>query len=100
MILRRLTLPLVFLFCVSAAMSAHACTVCDSLTAHKVRAGIFNEHFLQTLLLVTCPLPLFAAAVGLLHFAMPDISERGIRASAVPVATRKAPSPRAAELRP
>ena len=52
------------------AVTAHACTVCNSRTGHQVRAGLFNGHFLQTCLLVLAPFPLLAAVVGLLHWAM------------------------------
>ena len=52
---------------------AHACTVCDSHTAHRVRAGIFNGHFLHTVWLIAIPFPVFAIAIGLLHFGMPDL---------------------------
>lgn len=58
----------------SAASAAHACTVCDSLAAHRVRAGIFNGHFLHTLLLVAAPFPTFAAVTWLLYAAMPDLA--------------------------
>ncbi len=50
------------------AVTAHACTVCNSRAGHQIRAGIFNGHFLQTCLLVVAPFPLFALAVLLLHW--------------------------------
>ncbi len=54
--------------------AAHACTVCDSPTGRQVRAGLLNGHFLHTLAVVLAPVPVFAAAVGLLHFGMPDLA--------------------------
>ncbi|MGI4829080.1 MAG: hypothetical protein ACRYFU_12940 [Janthinobacterium lividum] len=62
------------LFFAGFASTARACTVCDSLTAHRVRAGIFNGHFLHTFSLVAAPFPLFAIAICLLHFGMPDLT--------------------------
>ena len=56
-----------------ASTAAHACTVCNSRTAHQVRAGIFNGHFLHMLLLIAAPFPVFAAVILLLHFGMPDL---------------------------
>lgn len=59
---------------VLSAISAHACTVCDSPTGHQVRAGLFNGHFLHMLLITALPFPLFALAVLLVHFGMPDLA--------------------------
>ena len=58
---------------VSTALHAHACTVCQSATGHQVRAGLFNGHFLHTLLLVLAPFPVFAALVGVLAAGFPQI---------------------------
>ena len=56
-----------------AVRSAHACTVCDSANGKALRAGLFNGHFLHTLLLVLAPAPVFALVAVLVHHAMPDI---------------------------
>lgn len=58
----------------SSSVAARACTVCDSPTGHQVRAGLFNGHFLQTLLLVAAPFPVMAVAVWLLHMSLPDLA--------------------------
>lgn len=56
-----------------AARSAHACTVCDSANGKALRAGLFNGHFLHTLLLVLAPAPVLALGALLLHRLMPDL---------------------------
>ncbi len=67
-ILRRAA-PSLLLF---ASSSAHACTVCDSPAGRSLRAGIFNGHFLATLLAVALPVPVFAAAVAVIHISLPN----------------------------
>lgn len=72
--LRRFVSACTLLFSASAA---HACTVCDSQNGHALRAGLFNGHFLHTLLLVLAPAPVTAGIVALLHLAMPDLESAG-----------------------
>ncbi len=55
--------------------SAHACTLCDSRNGQQLRAGLFDGHFLSTLLFIAAPVPVFVGAVMILHLAMPDLSE-------------------------
>lgn len=64
---------------------AHACTVRDSPNGHQLRAGLFSPSFLHILLLVAAPVPVFAAALLLLHFGMPDLhaSEPGLATAPV-----------------
>ena len=52
---------------------AHACTVCNSHAGMEVRAGIFDGHFVRTLVLVALPFPVLGLAVGMLHFGMPEL---------------------------
>lgn len=52
---------------------ARACTVCDSPNGHALRAGLFNGHFLHTLLLVAAPVPVLIALVAFLYLGMPDL---------------------------
>jgi len=59
----------------SASSTAHACTVCDSATAHSVRAGIFNGHFLSTLLLVMLPGIVLTAAAPLVALVVPPLDD-------------------------
>ena len=60
-----------------AVRSAHACTVCDSVNGRALRAGLFNGHFLHTLLLVLAPAPVFVLVTALVHHAMPDLLLEG-----------------------
>ncbi len=61
--------------CISlqAWASAHACTVCDSPNGQALRAGLFNGHFLHTLLLVMAPVPILLAAAVVSSFFLPDL---------------------------
>ncbi len=61
---------------------AHACTVCGTSTGRQVRAGIFDGHFLHTLLLVALPFPAFALAVAAVHLGMPELDTKVRSASA------------------
>lgn len=60
-------------FLTGLASTAHACTVCDSQNGHALRAGLFNGHFLHTLLIVAAPVPILVGLVTVLHFGMPDL---------------------------
>ena len=57
------------------AASAGACPVCDSLTGEQVRAALFDEHFLRTLLLVLLPFPVLGGAVVATYLGVPDLHE-------------------------
>jgi hypothetical protein len=70
--------PTRFFFTIAAALcswTAHACTVCDSRNGQQLRAGLFDGHFMHTLLLIAAPAPVLVATVLLLHLAMPDLPE-------------------------
>jgi hypothetical protein len=69
----RRTLSFVGVFVATGA--AHACTVCDSQNGQALRAGLFDGHFAQTMLLVAAPIPVLVAAVALLYLLMPDLPE-------------------------
>ncbi len=70
--------------------AAHACTVCDSKTGRAVRAGIFDGHFLQHLLLTLLPFPVLAAAVVLCRCAVPYLLPKPGGAGAAPHAAERA----------
>ena len=67
-ILSKALLPALLAF---AGETARACLVCHSSVGHHVRDGIFNGHFLQTLLLTVAPFPIFLSLVALLYFTLP-----------------------------
>lgn len=48
-----------------------ACPVCNTDTGRQVRAGIFDDHFLTTLLAVIAPFPILLLLVAGLHFVLP-----------------------------
>ena len=77
MVSRQTAVKLVALCAFWPASAAHACAVCDSPTGQQVRAGLFNGHFLHTLLLVTAPFPVFAGVVLGLYVCIPDLPEIG-----------------------
>ena len=62
-----------FVISIFPALRAGACTVCNSTAGHQVRAGIFDGHFLHTAAIVGAPIPVFAAALFLLHVLMPNL---------------------------
>ncbi len=72
--------------------TAKACTVCDSEGGHALRAGLFNGHFLGTLLLVAAPIPILAAAVCLLHCSVPDLQTPDRTSSFLTVADAEVPA--------
>lgn len=57
--------------------AAHACVVCASPTAEQVRAGLFDGHFLHTLVLTALPFPVFAAVIAGIHFGPPTLRRKG-----------------------
>ncbi len=68
---------LLILFAVVFARGAlaHACTVCGSSSGARVRAGLFDGHFGQTLLMVALPFPIFAVVLRLLPLGIPEVFE-------------------------
>ena len=54
------------------AVSAGACTICDSPTGQQVRSGIFNERFALTSIEVIAPFPLLVLLLGVLHWSLRD----------------------------
>jgi hypothetical protein len=58
------------------ARTAEACPLCNSETGAAVRASIFGEHFVTTLLAVLSPFPVIVVAVLLLHFGWPRVPQR------------------------
>jgi hypothetical protein len=47
---------------------APACTVCESETGRRVRAGIFNDEFGTNLILTLLPFAILFGIVALIHF--------------------------------
>lgn len=65
---RLVGLLLTALFC---SAQASACPLCSTSTGAQVRAGIFNEEFISTMLVVLAPIPVFIGIVLLIHFGLP-----------------------------
>ncbi len=54
--------------------------MCGSRNGQVLRAGLFNGHFLHTLLLVAAPVPVLVGALLLLYAAVPDLAASGTSA--------------------
>lgn len=67
--------------------TAGGCPLCNSETGAVVRANIFGEHFVTTLLAVLSPFPVILLVVLLLHFGWPGVSQRGRKTSGRPAVT-------------
>jgi hypothetical protein len=52
--------------------TGYGCTVCDSPAGSSMRAGIFNDSFLVTLIEVLAPFPVLGLALYLLNRCLPD----------------------------
>jgi hypothetical protein len=47
---------------------AGACPICNTETGQQVRAGIFDDNFWSTLLIVISPFPVLLLAIAAYHF--------------------------------
>ena len=57
--------------------SAVACPFCDSVTAERVRAGIFDFDFLYHVAATLAPFPILIGLVAFIHFSgMPASSKQ------------------------
>ncbi len=55
-------------------LMAAACPLCDTESGQQVRAGIFNEEFWTTLLVVASPFPVLLLGIAAYHFGWPPFS--------------------------
>ena len=56
----------------SMSINVQACLVCETFTGQRVRAGIWDENFLNNLLLTALPFVVFAGIIVLLRFGIPS----------------------------
>jgi hypothetical protein len=57
---------------ITVVPTVQACPFCHGKEGvNEVKAGIFNETFLPTLLAVVAPFPLFLGIAALIHFGNP-----------------------------
>lgn len=77
-----MTLHTAFPRCLVAAIlllvpaAAPACPLCDSATGQQVRAGIFDNDFWSTLLVVISPFPVLLLALAAYHFGWPRFGKQ------------------------
>ena len=55
----------------SMSINVQACLLCETFTGQRVRSEVWNEDFLNNLLLTASPFVVFAGIIVLLRFGIP-----------------------------
>ncbi|MES2467472.1 MAG: hypothetical protein V4675_09245 [Verrucomicrobiota bacterium] len=57
-------------------MAASACPLCNTETGQQVRAGLFNDEFWPTFLMVLLPFPVLLILLAAMHSGLTRLDHR------------------------